>query len=75
MSYKLDVTHCLCGRGMWNLRSSFSASHDEFLVISFVADTRILQLSMEDELGEADLPFFDTESQVITFVLLHVPAL
>ena len=50
-------------RGMWNLRSSFSAAHDEFLVISFVADTRVLQLSMEDELGEADLPFFDTESQ------------
>ena len=52
---------------MWNLRGSFRDPHDEFLVISFVADTRVLQLSVEDELGEADLPFFDSESQVHPF--------
>ena len=51
-------------RGMWNLRPSFSATHDELLVITFVSDTRVLQLSIDDELGEADMDCFDTEAQV-----------
>ena len=49
---------------MWNLRPSFGAAHDEFLVITFISDTRVLQLSIDDELGEADLDCFDTEAQV-----------
>ena len=54
-----------CRRGMWNLRPSFGAAHDEFLVITFVGDTRVLQLSIDDELGEADLDCFDCDSQVL----------
>jgi DNA damage-binding protein 1 len=35
-------------QGVWSLRPSSAAEHDEFLVLSFVGDTRVLAINAED---------------------------
>lgn len=43
---------------MWSLRSSTDDPFDTFLVVSFIRDTRILAMNIEDELDEIELEGF-----------------
>jgi DNA damage-binding protein 1 len=40
--------------------------YDTHLVLSFVSETRILAMNEDDELDEADIDGFDTNSQVMS---------
>lgn len=44
---------------------SYDAEHDDYLVVSFVADTRVLRINEQDELDEAEIPGFSAEEQTI----------
>lgn len=37
---------------------------DTYLVLTFVGETRVLAITSEDELDEAELPGFDANAQV-----------
>ncbi|XP_057415588.1 DNA damage-binding protein 1a [Lotus japonicus] len=45
-------------KGMWSLRSSTDDPFDTFLVVSFIRDTRILAMNIEDELEEIEIEGF-----------------
>ena len=49
---------------MWSLRASSSDEHDKYLVLTFVGETRVLAISAEDELDEAEIPGFESNAQV-----------
>ena len=51
---------------MWSLRQGFADSHDSRLVLTFVGETRILEINAEDELDESEVPGFDALAQVDT---------
>lgn len=51
-------------KGMWNLRATNMDAFDKYLVLSFVGETRILAINEDDELDEAELPGFNSHSQV-----------
>ena len=51
-------------KGLWALRESAMDAFDTFLVLSFVGETRILAISANDELDEAELPGFNADAQV-----------
>ncbi|KAG4980134.1 hypothetical protein GLYMA_12G106200v4 [Glycine max] len=45
-------------KGMWSLRSSIDDPFDTFLVVSFISETRILAMNLEDELEETEIEGF-----------------
>ena len=50
-------------RGMWDLRRSFDDEYDSMLVLSFIAESRVLGMD-EDQLGELEPGGLDTDIQV-----------
>ncbi|XP_024030431.1 DNA damage-binding protein 1 isoform X1 [Morus notabilis] len=52
-------------KGMWSLRSSTEDAFDTFLVVSFISETRILAMNMEDELEETEIEGFCSEVQTL----------
>ena len=51
-------------KGMWNLRATNMDAFDKYLVLSFVGETRVLAINEDDELDEAELAGFNSQSQV-----------
>lgn len=45
-------------KGMWSLRSAINDPYDTFLVVSFINETRILAMNIEDELEETEIEGF-----------------
>lgn len=43
---------------MWSLRSAINDPYDTFLVVSFINETRILAMNIEDELEETEIEGF-----------------
>ncbi|CAL0325072.1 unnamed protein product [Lupinus luteus] len=52
-------------KGMWSLRSSTDDPFDTFLVVSFISETRILAMNLEDELEETEIEGFSSEVQTL----------
>ncbi|CAK0750170.1 hypothetical protein CVIRNUC_001969 [Coccomyxa viridis] len=52
-------------KGMWALRASAMDAFDKYLVLSFVGETRILAINEDDELDEAELAGFNSQSQTL----------
>ena len=52
-------------KGIWSLRSGSAESFDTFLVVTFISETRVLAINVEDELDETDVPGFDGTSQTL----------
>lgn len=52
-------------KGLWALKTDPSSAHDAFLVVSFITETRVLAMNMEDELDETDIPGFDCAQQTL----------
>lgn len=52
-------------KGIWSLRPSSTAQYDKFLVVSFVNETRFLAITGGEELEEAEIPGFSSESRTI----------
>ncbi|KAI8551602.1 hypothetical protein RHMOL_Rhmol06G0198700 [Rhododendron molle] len=42
-------------QGMWSLRAATDDPYDTFLVVSFISETRILAMNLEDELEETEI--------------------
>ncbi|KAK3419095.1 hypothetical protein EUGRSUZ_H04822 [Eucalyptus grandis] len=52
-------------KGMWSLRSSIDDTYDTFLVVSFISETRILAMNLEDELEETEIEGFCSQVQTL----------
>ncbi|GLT67385.1 hypothetical protein SLA2020_396990 [Shorea laevis] len=52
-------------KGMWSLRTSIDDSFDTFLVVSFINETRILAMNLEDELEETEIEGFSSQVQTL----------
>ncbi|KAK9153316.1 hypothetical protein Sjap_000796 [Stephania japonica] len=52
-------------KGMWSLRSSTDDPYDTFLVVSFISETRILAMNLDDELEETEIEGFCSEVQTL----------
>ncbi|KAL6561924.1 DNA damage-binding protein 1a [Orobanche gracilis] len=52
-------------KGMWSLRSATDDPYDTFLVVSFISETRILAMNMEDELEETEIEGFCSNVQTL----------
>ncbi|XP_076938869.1 DNA damage-binding protein 1-like, partial [Bidens hawaiensis] len=52
-------------KGMWSLRSATDDVYDTFLVVTFINETRILAMNMEDELEETEIEGFCSEVQTL----------
>ncbi|XP_011085220.1 DNA damage-binding protein 1 isoform X1 [Sesamum indicum] len=52
-------------KGMWSLRSASDDPHDTFLVVSFISETRILAMNLEDELEETEIEGFYSNVQTL----------
>lgn len=50
---------------MWSLRSSTDDPFDTFLVVSFISETRILAMNLEDELEETEIEGFSSQVQTL----------
>lgn len=50
---------------MWSLRSSTDDPFDTFLVVSFISETRILAMNLEDELEETEIEGFNSQVQTL----------
>ena len=50
---------------MWPLRSSTDDSFDMFLVVSFISETQILAMNIEDELEETKIEDFASQVQTL----------
>lgn len=50
---------------MWSLRASSQETFDTFLVVSFISETRILAMNVDDELEETEIDGFDSEAQTL----------
>lgn len=50
---------------MWSLRSSTDDPFDTFLVVSFISETRILAMNLEDELEETEIEGFCSQVQTL----------
>lgn len=50
---------------MWSLRSSIDDPFDTFLVVSFISETRILAMNLEDELEETEIEGFCSQVQTL----------
>lgn len=52
-------------KGLWSLRSSTNDPYDTFLVVSFINETRVLAMNMDDELEESEIEGFCAEAQTL----------
>ncbi|KAE8688032.1 DNA damage-binding protein 1 [Hibiscus syriacus] len=52
-------------KGMWSLRSSTDDPFDTFLVVSFISETRILAMNLEDVLEETEIDGFNSQVQTL----------
>ncbi|XWS62379.1 hypothetical protein CRYUN_Cryun06bG0005900 [Craigia yunnanensis] len=52
-------------KGMWSLRSSTDDPFDTFLVVSFISETRVLAMNLEDELEETEIEGFNSQVQTL----------
>lgn len=52
-------------KGMWSLKSATDDSHDTFLVVSFISETRILAMNCKDELEETEIEGFCSQVQTL----------
>ncbi|XP_060203147.1 DNA damage-binding protein 1 isoform X1 [Lycium barbarum] len=52
-------------KGMWSLRSATDDLYDTFLVVSFISETRVLAMNLEDELEETEIEGFDSQVQTL----------
>ncbi|XP_074558641.1 DNA damage-binding protein 1a [Curcuma longa] len=52
-------------KGLWSLRSSINDPHDSLLVVSFISETRVLAMNMDDELEESEIEGFCAEAQTL----------
>lgn len=52
-------------KGMWSLRCSTDDPYDTFLVVSFISETRILAMNIEDELEETEIEGFCSQVQTL----------
>lgn len=52
-------------KGLWALKTDSNSQHDAFLVVSFITETRLLAMNMEDELDETEIPGFDCGAQTL----------
>ncbi|KAA8519402.1 hypothetical protein F0562_013658 [Nyssa sinensis] len=52
-------------KGMWSLRSATDDPFDTFLVVSFISETRILAMNLEDELEETEIEGFCSQVQTL----------
>ncbi|VVB07861.1 unnamed protein product [Arabis nemorensis] len=52
-------------KGMWSLKSSIDEAFDTFLVVSFISETRILAMNLEDELEETEIEGFLSQVQTL----------
>lgn len=52
-------------KGMWSLRTSIDDAYDTFLVVSFINETRILAMNIEDELEETEIEGFCSQVQTL----------
>ncbi|CAN8246204.1 unnamed protein product [Cochlearia groenlandica] len=52
-------------KGMWSLKSSIDEAFATFLVVSFISETRILAMNLEDELEETEIAGFLSEVQTL----------
>ncbi|XP_031130290.1 DNA damage-binding protein 1-like [Ipomoea triloba] len=52
-------------KGMWSLRSATDDAYDTFLVVSFISETRILAMNLEDELEETEIEGFNSQVQTL----------
>lgn len=50
---------------MWSLRSATDDPYDTFLVVSFISETRILAMNLEDELEETEIEGFSSDIQTL----------
>lgn len=50
---------------MWSLRSATDDPYDTFLVVSFISETRILAMNLEDELEETEIEGFCSQVQTL----------
>lgn len=50
---------------MWSLRSSTDDPFDTFLVVSFISETRILAMNLDDELEETEIEGFCSQVQTL----------
>lgn len=52
-------------KGMWSLRSATDDPYDTFLVVSFISETRVLAMNLEDELEETEIEGFNSQVQTL----------
>ncbi|KAH7836469.1 hypothetical protein Vadar_001704 [Vaccinium darrowii] len=52
-------------KGMWSLRAATDDPYDTFLVVSFISETQILAMNLEDELEETEIEGFCSEVQTL----------
>ena len=52
-------------KGMWTLKSSIDEAFDTFLVVSFISETRILAMNIEDELEDTEIEGFLSQVQTL----------
>ncbi|KAG6496539.1 hypothetical protein ZIOFF_044406 [Zingiber officinale] len=52
-------------KGLWSLRSSINDPYDSLLVVSFISETRVLAMNMDDELEESEIEGFSAEEQTL----------
>ncbi|KAG6419373.1 hypothetical protein SASPL_121593 [Salvia splendens] len=52
-------------KGMWSLRPATDDPYDTFLVVSFINETRILAMNIEDELEETEIEGFCSNVQTL----------
>ncbi|KAG9145181.1 hypothetical protein Leryth_008967 [Lithospermum erythrorhizon] len=52
-------------KGMWSLKSATNDPYDTFLVVSFISETRVLAMNIEDELEETELDGFCSEVETL----------
>ncbi|KAI3709967.1 hypothetical protein L2E82_39738 [Cichorium intybus] len=52
-------------KGMWSLRSATDDIYDTFLVVSFISETRILAMNLEDELKETEIKGFCSQVETL----------
>ncbi|KAL4310885.1 hypothetical protein GQ457_01G007460 [Hibiscus cannabinus] len=52
-------------KGMWSLRSSTDNPFDTFLVVSFISETRILAINLENELEETEIDGLNSQVRTL----------
>ncbi|XP_051128213.1 DNA damage-binding protein 1-like [Andrographis paniculata] len=52
-------------KGIWSLRSATDDPYDTFLVVSFINETRVLAMNIDDELEESEIEGFKSDVQTL----------